>query len=400
MPRWSNILRAGRDDAGQDKRIASCCSGGRARGIGLLGRRGETFVRIPTTDAGRDPDRRPLRSRDRPASAAGTAHASAAATAHASATGTGPAWAAGTGPPCLGHRATLVGTNGDDVIVGTPHQDVIVARAGNDVVRSRSGMDIVCGGPGNDRLFGGNNRDRLAGDEGADTIVDRGAGFRDLLLGGPGDDLLMSARGGYADSRTLRGGPGADRLIDVGSFESSMEGGTGPDTLTSEGHNDTLAGGPGTDVLTLAGTGDTVLDLTADGDQVRLRRADEIVLLCQGARGPLDIDLIAGTIRRVGAAAGDVITNIGKSQKWPPFEVYGTAGNDRISGRDDSGLLFGDSLWGLGGNDVLYGRGGGDLLEGGRGDDFLDGGYGHDSANGGEGNDTCTNAGQVEGCSP
>jgi Ca2+-binding RTX toxin-like protein len=109
------------------------------------------------------------------------------------------------------------------------------------------------------------------------------------------------------------------------------------------------------------------------------------------------VDLAAGTVRRAGAVAGDVITNVGKPRKWPYIVVYGTNGDDRISGRYDNEL---EQLYGLAGNDVLSGRGGDDILVGGRGDDVLDGGYGRDSANGGKGTDTCTNAGGVESCSP
>ena len=274
-------------------------------------------------------------------------------------------------PTCFGRRATLVGSSGNDVIEGTSRRDVIVAGAGNDVIRSLGGVDFVCGGAGNDRLYGGPNPnsftltrdpprgDRLAGGEGNDRIVDGGGGYRDLLLGGPGDDRLMTARGGYAESRTLNGGPGADRLISSGSVETSLLGGSGPDTLTSRGHNHFLAGGAGTDVLTLAGSGDTVVGLDADGDQVRIRGARYVVLLL-GA-GPVEVDLAAGSVRRVGAVTGDVIT--GLSRPKPPYiVVYGTEGDDVISGWD-----FVDMVFGRGGNDVLAGRGGGDVLDGGAG---------------------------------
>jgi Ca2+-binding RTX toxin-like protein len=260
---------------------------------------------------------------------------------------------------CFGKSATLVGTSGDDVIVGTPHRDVIVALAGNDVVRA-SADDVVCGGAGNDRLSG----------------------------------------------RLVNGGPGADQLINGVHFgESTLLGGSGPDTLTAQGYNDFLAGGRGADVLTLAGWGDTSLGIGVDGDQVRIRGAGYIVLLAPDTRRPVEVDLEAGTVRWVGAATGDVITQVPDSRRGrsvpghssaPTFVVYGTDGDDRISGRNDTD----DMLIGLAGNDVLSGRGGGDILDGGRGDDVLDGGYGRDLADGGMGTDICTNAGQVERCSP
>jgi Ca2+-binding RTX toxin-like protein len=298
-------------------------------------------------------------------------------------------------PTCFGRRATLVGSSGRDVIEGTSRRDVIVAGAGNDLIRSLGGVDFVCAGAGNDRIYGGPNSnafsltrdpprgDRLAGGEGDDLIVDGGAGYRDLLLGGPGDDLLMTARGGYAESRTLNGGPGADRLTSFGSFETSLLGGSGPDTLASRGHNHFLAGGAGTDVLTLAGSGDTVVGLDADGDQVRIRGARYVVLLL--SPGPVEVDLATGSVRRVGTVSGDVITGLNRT-KPPYMVVYGTQGDDVISGWD-----FDDQLYGRGGNDVLAGR---------DGNDGLDGGAGNDSADGGPGVNTCTQVEQVTNCTP
>jgi Ca2+-binding RTX toxin-like protein len=204
--------------------------------------------------------------------------------------------------------------------------------------------------------------------------------------------------GGYSSSTILDGGPGADRVIEVGSAEGAVLGGSGSDMVVANGHNDFASGGPGIDTLTLAGDGDTAIGVTGDGDRVRLHGPDYIVLLGQNALGPLDIDLTAGTVRLVGAATGDVITYDAGPTKPPYIVVYGTHGNDRISGRDDNGNAL-DMMFGLAGNDVLSGRGGDDSLDGGLGDDALDGGDGRDQAYGGKGSDTCTNA-DVEGCSP
>jgi uncharacterized repeat protein (TIGR01451 family) len=100
-------------------------------------------------------------------------------------------------PPatCGGAEATIVGTDGDDVLVGTDKRDVIAALRGNDEVRGLGGKDIVCGFGGNDRLKGQGGNDEL-----------RGGGGDDRLGGGGGNDLL---RGGTGRDR-CRGGPGAD----------------------------------------------------------------------------------------------------------------------------------------------------------------------------------------------
>src|SRR3954454_23757289 len=53
---------------------------------------------------------------------------------------------------CFGLPATIVGTEGDDVLVGTPGPDVIVGLGGNDDITPQRGDDLVCAGDGNDRV--------------------------------------------------------------------------------------------------------------------------------------------------------------------------------------------------------------------------------------------------------
>ena len=57
-------------------------------------------------------------------------------------------------PPCDGQAATIVGTNGDDVLNGTAVKDVIVGLNGNDTINGDLGDDLICGGKGNDTLTG------------------------------------------------------------------------------------------------------------------------------------------------------------------------------------------------------------------------------------------------------
>ena len=86
---------------------------------------------------------------------------------------------------CRGVEATIVGTNGKDVIAGTPDRDVIQASFGADVIRGRGGRDLICGAEGDDRLKGNGAGDTLIG--GADD---------DLLIGGKGLDTLFGGTPG------------------------------------------------------------------------------------------------------------------------------------------------------------------------------------------------------------
>src|SRR5438045_8808765 len=62
---------------------------------------------------------------------------------------------------CLGHVATVVGTNGDnDHLNGTSKADVIVGRGGTDSIDGKGGPDLICAGGGNAGGHGGRAHDR------------------------------------------------------------------------------------------------------------------------------------------------------------------------------------------------------------------------------------------------
>lgn len=103
---------------------------------------------------------------------------------------------------CNGLGATIIGTEGPDIIRGTDGPDVIVALGGNDIVYGYNGADTICAGDGLDRVLGGKrgdwidggaDRDKLFGDVGDDTI--HGGTGNDLLIGGAGYDVLDGGNG-------------------------------------------------------------------------------------------------------------------------------------------------------------------------------------------------------------
>src|ERR1700761_2752828 len=73
----------------------------------------------------------------------------------------------GAAPMCDGHRATIVGTDGNDVIHGTDGPDVIWGGPGDDKIYGGLGNDIICGGSGGDPIPGGRGNEWNAGDAGA-----------------------------------------------------------------------------------------------------------------------------------------------------------------------------------------------------------------------------------------
>ena len=117
---------------------------------------------------------------------------------------------------CHGQKATLVGTDGADVIKGTKKRDVIVGLGGNDKIIGLGGNDVICGGAGKDKEIGGAGRDTLYGDGGKDKVM--GGLGKDMLVGGGGKDRLLGGAGndkmnGGAGKDRLLGGPGKDRFL-------------------------------------------------------------------------------------------------------------------------------------------------------------------------------------------
>ena len=69
---------------------------------------------------------------------------------------------------CDGIQATIVGTDGNDLLEGTNGPDVIVGKAGRDTIRGFDGNDTLCGGPDFDTIEGGNDADTIDGGSGTD----------------------------------------------------------------------------------------------------------------------------------------------------------------------------------------------------------------------------------------
>ncbi|MCI0771661.1 MAG: hypothetical protein J4N94_07240, partial [Chloroflexi bacterium] len=163
-------------------------------------------------------------------------------------------------PTCNGKIATLIGTDGPDVLNGTPGPDVIIGLGGNDTIRGFGGDDVICGGDGSDRIygdagndfilgqglhdtiFGGTGNDTIDGGDGNDSIS--GGDGLDILSGGAGDDII---RGGDGND-IIKGGEGRDRLFG-GSGNDFIRGGPGHDELRGEEGDDSLWGGDGSDRL-------------------------------------------------------------------------------------------------------------------------------------------------------
>jgi Ca2+-binding RTX toxin-like protein len=139
---------------------------------------------------------------------------------------------------CQGLTATIIGTDGPDVLKGTNGNDVILGLGGNDVIHGGNGHDVICGGNGNDTLHGGNGNDILIGGHGDDSLM--GNNDNDTLDGGNGDDVLEGGNG----NDTITGGLGADELYGDNGNDLLY---AGQGDCSGDGSFDILDGGKGSD---------------------------------------------------------------------------------------------------------------------------------------------------------
>ena len=158
-------------------------------------------------------------------------------------------------------------------------------------------------------------------------------GFLHRIIGTAGDDTLNGTN--HVEHIEGRGG---DDLISGGGRFDEIFGGSGDDTIDGGDGDDQLFGGQGDDLIQ-GGEG-----------------MDEAAYFKGGGKGPLTIDLLAGT------AIGDGI------------------GHDTlVSIENASGGKHDDLVTGDGQANILYGYGGDDTLVGGSGADTMSGYHGVDS---------------------
>lgn len=141
---------------------------------------------------------------------------------------------------CSDLEATIVGTEGPDVLVGTDGPDVIAGLGGDDQIDGLGGDDVLCGDGGIDTVSGGLGDDLISGGDGVDALL--GDEGDDFVSGNDGDDVLD---GGDGDDYVF--GDAGDDLIDAGAGADVLEGADGDDQLIGGSGDDEINGGAGTD---------------------------------------------------------------------------------------------------------------------------------------------------------
>lgn len=282
--------------------------------------------------------------------------------------------------------ATIIGTNGNNILNGTVSSDTIIGRAG---------IDQLSGNGGNDRLNGGTQNDLLDGGWGIDT-----ADYSNILIGGT---THIGATAGVIISLNLAGaqntvGAGLDQLVSIENltgtnFADTLTGNSANNVLTGLNGNDTLNGGNGNDLLNGGGGIDTASYSTAtagvnvgldvgDGDSTEASGHDTLVDIESLTGSSFNDTFYAkwlwdGTFR--GEAGHDTLT----IERGHDFTLDGGSGNDTLNGWEGYGTLNGGA-----GNDQLHVIVGDYTLNGGTGNDTLVAEFSSATLNGGAGADT------------
>lgn len=249
------------------------------------------------------------------------------------------------------------------------------------LINGTSAAETLTGGAENDVITGGGGRDQISGGDGNDTLSGGGGGGA-TIKGEAGDDVI------YGDDGLtyLRNG-------------DNVQGGDGNDHLYI-GRGDTVSGGAGSDVFhfpryIVFGNGTAAItDFDVTKDRIDLTNIS-------GERGIASFsvarDLIS-TSTYQGKAGASVTIHYDNSSSVTLFlegvtasqlteanflvtgatsnpsgifstglrDLYGTLGNDSITGNFSDERLYGDA-----GNDTLFGAAGTDTLIGGAGNDVF-----------------------------
>jgi ELWxxDGT repeat protein len=252
-----------------------------------------------------------------------------------------------------------------------------------------AGVNISIDNKANDGAFGEENVhsdiEVIIGSSGPDTITTNGG--NDTVIAAANDQVIQGPL--VPPPVTTTGNNGGDTTTG-NSGSDTISASAGPDngTLPSLGSPDVLING----VLTITGsdTDDQIVISRSPGDPSMLK------VLSNGGYGSIKLSQISKIL--VSAGGGNDLINFNEKYGAIPFPstIYGGTGNDTITGGSEQDRIYGgdgnDWIEGSGGNDIIYGDAGNDRLFGGDGRDHIDGGIGTNVIRGEGGVDTIVSA--------
>src|SRR3954470_11186396 len=235
--------------------------------------------------------------------------------------------------------ANLFGGADNDVLTGGSGNDLLFGQAGNDVLLGKGGLDQLFGGAENDVLTGGDGDDQVFGESGDDRMIWNPGDDTDLNEGGDGTDTVEVNGGNGAEGFTTTANGTRvrfDRInpapfsIDIGTSENltlnanggddtftgsnglatliqtTVDGGTGNDTLLGTNGADFLLGGDGNDFadgnqgndVALLGAGDDTFQWDpGDGSDTIEGQAGSDAMLFNGSNASERMEASANGVR-------------------------------------------------------------------------------------------------------
>ena len=269
----------------------------------------------------------------------------------------------------------VVGSGGNDNLSNSDAGKYIDAGAGNDTITNTASDATLDGGAGNDviNLNGGSAVVRYFDGDGNDTVL--GAGANTTL------DTEYDSINVTSDAIILKRGDGSITLKNLTagfSFEDTLFGSNGDDSITNSEVGKYIIGGAGNDVISLDGA--AVIEYSSgDGNDT-----------IYGFDSDTTLDFDYDSVAKSGA---DVVMKVGngsitfKNTSVVQFMggVEGTDDNDNLSNADADKYIDGRA-----GNDIITNSGDNATIDGGAGDDVinLSGGSARIAYQSGDGNDT------------
>lgn len=263
----------------------------------------------------------------------------------------------------VGSTVIVIGTSGNDTdnITASPSELTIdVDSTSQQFTLSSVTLVNIKTGPGSDNVDIGVNVPsvKLHGNGGNDTITAANTSADTISGGGSGGDSILTNGG----NDSLVGGSGNDTIA-AETGNCTVNGNAGNDVITGGFGSNLLAGGDGNDTIT-AGVGNDTIDGQAGDDSVTGGAGHDIVKGNGNPGGASDGDTVIA-----GSGDNTLRANMGLHDKL----VGAGGGNDLLVDRVGSGTLIGDTTSGGTGHDTILGLIGNDLITGGPNDSIIPG---------------------------
>ena len=251
----------------------------------------------------------------------------------------------------------LIGSaTGANTLTGTVAANIITGGAGDDTVDGFGGADILSTGAGKDTVTYRGGEVSIDAGTGTDTLVMTAAATVDLTATDQtsGDTTLVK---GFenVDARALTTGIS----ITADTTDNTITGGSGNDTIHGGGGVDVVASGGGNDTVDYHGS-ETSIDGGTGSDTLILKAQASLDLTA--ADQSLGDDSAVSAFENVDASALTATQAIGVRGSSVANTILGGAGNDTIDGNGGA-----DSIGAGAGNDTVTYHGSENVIDGGTG---------------------------------